>query len=187
MEKILGMFDQFPGLEDADKIAFANELELLTIEKGDLVVQEGNVCNYLYYILEGSARSYYTKDSKDVTVSFTLEGEFVTSMHSFISRRPSYENIETLEKSVIARISRDALLNLFEHHRGLERTYRVILEQYYIMLEEQLIFVKFKSAMERYLDLMENRPKVIQKASVGQIASFLDMSIETLSRIRGRI
>lgn len=187
MEKILRMFDQFPGLADADKLAFANELEMLTIEKGELLVKDEIVCDYLYYIREGSVRSFYTKDNKDVTVSFSLEGEFVTSMYSFISRQPSYENIEAMEKTMVARIRHGALLNLFENHPGLERTYRLILEQYYIMLEEQLIFVKFKSAMERYMDLMEHRPKIIHKASVGQIASYLDMSIETLSRIRGRI
>lgn len=187
MEKILGMFDQFPELSDEAKTAFSSHLELLEVERGDLVEQEGKVCNYLYYVKEGSARSYYNKDNKDVTVSFTLEGEFVTSMSSFITRKPSYENIEAMEKSLIARISHDALLILFEKHYELERTYRLILEQYYIMLEEQLIFAKFKSAKERYLDLMQFRPKVIHKASVGQIASYLDMSIETLSRIRGKI
>jgi hypothetical protein len=63
----------------------------------------------------------------------------------------------------------------------------MILERYYIVLEEHQIFSKFKSAKERYLELMENRPKVIQKASVGQIASYLDMTIETLSRTRAKI
>ena len=187
MEKLLGMFDQFPELSDEAKSAFASNLELLSVERGDLLEQEGNVCNYLYYVGEGSARSFYTKDNKDVTVSFTLAGEFVTSMSSFISRKPSYESIEAMETSTVARIGHDTLLELFETHSGLERTYRLILEQYYIMLEEQLIFAKFKSAKDRYLDLMEFRPKVIQKASVGQIASYLDMSIETLSRIRGKI
>lgn len=187
MENILGMFDQFPWLEDVDKTAFANEIELFTFEKGELLVNEGTVCSQLYFIRKGSARSFYVKDNKDVTVSFTLEGEFVTAMHSFISRQPSYENIEVMEKSIVARISYQSLLNLFESHPRLERTYRLILEQYYIMLEEQLIFVKFRSAMERYLDLMKHRPKIIHKASVGQIASYLDMSIETLSRIRSRI
>lgn len=187
MEKILGMFDQFPKLSEEAKSAFTSNVELLSFERGDLLEQEGKVCSYLYYVKDGSARSFYNKDNKDVTVSFTLEGEFVTSMSSFISRKPSYENIEAMERSTFARISYDSLLGLFETHSELERAYRLILEQYYIMLEEQLIFAKFKSAKDRYLDLMQFRPKVIQKASVGQIASYLDMSIETLSRIRGKI
>lgn len=187
MEKILGMFDLFPDLSEESKNAFGREIETLSFDKGELLEQEGKVCNHLYFIIEGSARSFYVKENKDITVSFSLEKEFLTAMHSFISRKPSYENIEAMEKTRVARIKYEALLKLFEKHHDLERTYRLILEQYYITLEEQLIFAKFKSARDRYLDLMEYRPKIIHKASVGQIASYLDMSIETLSRIRGKI
>lgn len=187
MEKISSMLDQFTDLGEEAKAAFASELELLNVERGELLEREGTVCNFLYFIREGSVRSYYIRDNKDVTVSFTLDGEFVTAMHSFISRKPSYENIEAMERTTIAKISHDSLQRLFALDIELERAYRMILEQYYIALEEQLIFAKFKSARERYLNLMENRPKVVQKASVGQIASYLDMSIETLSRIRGKI
>lgn len=181
------MFDQFPSLSEAAALAFSEELELANVEKGELLEQEGKICDHLYFLKEGSARSFYFRDSREITVSFSLEGEFLTAMHSFISRKPSYENIEAMEKTVVARISHSALRDLFEKHHDLERIYRRILEKYYIALEEQLIFTKFKSARDRYLDLMETRPKIIHKASVGQIASFLDMSIETLSRIRGKI
>lgn len=169
------------------KKAFEKELDSVFVEKGGLLEQEGMVCNHLYFITEGSARSFYTRENKDITVSFSLEGEFLTAMHSFISRKASYENIEAMEKTKVARIKYESLMGLFEKHRDLERTYRLILEQYYITLEERLIFTKFKSARDRYLDLMEYRPKIIQRASVGQIASYLDMSIETLSRIRAKI
>lgn len=187
MEKKFGMFDQFPDLSEETKISFSEELEPISVEKGEILEREGKVCNHLYFIQKGSARSFYIKENRDITVSFSLEGEFLTAMHSFISRKPSYENIEVMEKTHAAKISHEALLKLFEKHHDLERTYRLILEQYYITLEEKLIFAKFKSARDRYLDLMEYRPKIIQKASVGQIASYLDMSIETLSRIRSKI
>jgi CRP-like cAMP-binding protein len=187
MRRTFDMFDQFPEISSAAKGAFEKELDYLILERGGLLEQEGKVCNHLYFIIEGSARSFYTRDNKDITVSFSLEGEFLTAMHSFISRKPSYENIEAMEKTKVARIKYGSLLKLFEKHHDLERTYRLILEQYYVTLEEQLIFTKFKSARDRYLDLMEYRPKIIQRASVGQIASYLDMSIETLSRIRAKI
>lgn len=187
MEKIIGLFDEFPFLTDADKEAFAARLEIFTYEKGGLLEEEGKTSQYLHFIKSGAARSFYVRENKDITVSFSLDGEFVTAMHSFITRKPSYENIEVLEKSVVYRISYDDLQSLFVDNPRIARAYRMILEQYYIVLEEQAIFSKFKTARERYLELMEYRPKVIQKASVGHIASFLDMSIETLSRIRARI
>lgn len=187
MEKILDIFDEFPFLTESDKEAFAAKLEIDTYEKGGLLEVTGAVSYYLHFIKSGAARSFYLRENKDITVSFSLDGEFVTAMHSFITRKPSYENIEVLERSVVYRISYDNLQSLFIDNPRIERAYRMILEQYYIVLEEQSIFAKFKTARERYLELMEYRPKVIQKASVGHIASYLDMSIETLSRIRARI
>lgn len=187
MENFLSLLSKFPTTSDEAKRAFASHLEEFEVEKGFLLEREGQVSNYLYFVAVGSARSYYIRENRDITVSFTLDEEFVTAMHSFITRKPSYENIETLEKSKVFKISYDALQSCFIAYPELERAYRMILEQYYIVLEEHQIFNKFKTARERYLELMHYRPKVIHKASVGQIASFLDMTIETLSRIRARI
>lgn len=187
MKNIIKTLENFSELGQEAKSAFEEKLQWIDLERGTLVEKSETICDYLYFVNSGSLRSYYHKDNKDVTVSFTLAGEFTTSMYSFISRNPSYESIEAMEPTRIARIHYDDLIGLFDSHHSLERVYRRLLEQYFILLEEQLIFAKFKSARERYLQLMENRPKVIQKASVGQIASYLDMSIETLSRIRAKI
>ncbi len=187
MDDFSTLLEKFQGVSDEAKKAFAGRMEVSMEEKGTLLVKEGEVSEYLFYVAEGSARSYYLRESRDITVSFTLDGEFVTAMHSFITKQPSYENIETLERSKVLKISQANLNQCFLDFPELERTYRMILEKYYIVLEEHQIFSKFKSAKERYLELMENRPKVIQKASVGQIASYLDMTIETLSRTRAKI
>jgi CRP-like cAMP-binding protein len=187
MDLLNEAFSQFPFLDDESKNAFVSKIHYQTYQKGDLLEEAGKPCRHLHFLVEGSVRSFYVRDNKDVTVSFSLPNEFITSMHSFITQKPSYENLEALEKTRSGRISREDLSSLFDSHPNLERTYRLILERYYVALEEQLMFTKFKSARDRYLELMNTRPKIIQKASVGQIASYLDMSIETLSRIRGRI
>ncbi|WPR75581.1 Crp/Fnr family transcriptional regulator [Algoriphagus sp. NG3] len=187
MENFLPLFNKFPTTSAQAKAAFARYLEEFVVEKGFLLEKEGQVSKYLYFVAEGSARSYYIRENRDITVSFTLDEEFVTAMHSFITRKPSYENIETMERSRVFKISHDDLEASFIEFPELEHAYRMILEQYYIVLEEHQIFNKFKTARERYLELMQYRPKVIHKASVGQIASFLDMNIETLSRIRAKI
>lgn len=187
METFEKAFSQFTFPDEESRKAFMSKIQFKTYERGHLLEEEGKVCQHLHFIVEGSTRSFYLKNNRDITVSFSLENEFITSMHSFITQKPSYENIEALEKTISGKISREDLWDLFDSFPKLERAYREILEQYYITLEEQQIFSKFKSAKERYLDLIENRPKIIQKASVGQIASYLDMSIETLSRVRGKI
>ncbi len=187
MRSYASAFSQFDFPDQVAKEAFISKIQFQTYEKGQLLEESGKVCKNLHLIVEGAVRSFYMKENRDITVSFTLENEFITSMHSFITQKPSYENIETLEKTVSGKISQEDLWELFDRFPSLERNYRLILERYYIALEEQLIFSKFKSAKERYLELIETRPKIIQKASVGQIASYLDMSLETLSRVRGKI
>jgi CRP-like cAMP-binding protein len=180
-------FNQFGFPDDESKEAFLSKIEFTSFDRGHLLEEEGKICRHLHFITEGSTRSFYFRNNRDITVSFSLENEFITSMHSFITEKPSYETIEAMEKTSTWKISREDLWELFDSFPKLERAYREILERYYITLEEQLIFSKFKSAKERYIELMDTRPKIIQKASVGQIASYLDMSIETLSRIRGKI
>lgn len=112
MEKLIGIFDEFPFLTDADKKAFSAKLESQSYEKGGLLEEAGKTSFYLHYIKSGAARSFYVRENKDITVSFSLDGEFVTAMHSFITRKPSFENIEVLEKSVVYRISYKDLQSL---------------------------------------------------------------------------
>lgn len=184
LHQLFGMFLDLPQ-DCLDKLeGILNER---TLQKGEVWVQEGEVCDKIAFIDKGLMRSYYYRDKKDITVSFSTKGEFISSMSSFISQKPSYESIEALDSCHIFEFKYEPLMALFEEDRDVERLYRRILERYYIDLEEHLIFSKFKSAKERYLELMENKPYIIHKASVGQIASFLDMSLETLSRIRATI
>lgn len=187
MNQSLQFLNQFPELDEEAKRAFFDRLHFSELDRGILIQDQNRICEHMYFVVQGSLRSFYYRDQKDITVSFALEQEIATAMHSFITRKPSYELIETMEKSVIARITYSDLTGLFDKFPMIERVYRKILERYYIALEDQITSVKFKSARDRYLELLQNRPKVIQKAAVGQIASFLDMSIETLSRIRAKI
>lgn len=187
MEKFEEIVGAYPNVSKEAIDAFKAKFEPVTYQRGELLEKEGQVSNHLYFILEGAARSYYIRDKRDITISFSLDGEFVTSMYSFVTRKASYEHIECIEKCTCMKISHENLQGLFLSYPEIEHAYRLILERYYIALEEQLVFSKFKSAKDRYLELIEHRPKIIQKASVGQIASYLDMSIETLSRVRSKI
>lgn len=155
--------------------------------KGERLITAGEVADCLFFVEKGFIRSYYLREEKDITISFSLQGDFITSMSSFILQQPSYENVEAIEEASLWAIKHKALMNLFHTDQKLEHIYRLVLEHYYIRIEEELIFSKFKSTKERYLNLLHSRPEIIQKASVGQIASYLDMSIETLSRIRANI
>lgn len=187
MPDIIEVLSQFASVSDSSLNAFLSKLQQKGLNKGEMLISEGEVCKHLSFIQSGVVRSFYHKDNKNITISFSMEGEFITAMSSFISRKPTYENIESLTESIVHQISNEDLMELLDSNKDLEHLYRLILEQYYISLEELLIFSKFKTAKERYLELLTNKPLIIKYAAVGHIASYLDMSIETLSRVRANI
>ncbi|KAA3437184.1 Crp/Fnr family transcriptional regulator [Rufibacter hautae] len=145
------------------------------------------VCNNLYFLEQGCLRGYYNLDGKEITYWFGFENNFITSFYSFISRKPGVENIQMLEDSTLWGISFEALNQLFDYHSDLERLVRIINEQYYIRLEERFMGMQFKTARERYEQLLETSPHILQRISLGQIASYLGISQETLSRIRSHV
>ncbi|MFT2009999.1 Crp/Fnr family transcriptional regulator [Pontibacter sp. 13R65] len=167
--------------------ALSKVLTKVEISKNSFLIQEGTVCNNLYFLEKGCLRGYYILDGKEITYWFGFENNFVTSFYSFISRKPGVENIQILEDSTLWGIRSDALNQLFDSHRDLERLVRIINEQYYIRLEERLMAMQFKTARERYEQLVENSPHILKRISLGQIASYLGISQETLSRIRTQV
>jgi len=132
-------------------------------------------------------RGYYSLEGKDITHWFGFENDFVTSFHSFITGQPAVETIQLLQGSILWSISRADLNVLLDRFPEIERLVRIIYENYYIRLEERFINSQFKSAAERYQNLLEQAPHIIERVPLGYIASYLGISQETLSRIRGRI
>ncbi|HSI74806.1 MAG TPA: Crp/Fnr family transcriptional regulator [Lunatimonas sp.] len=184
LNMLVKIFEQFDGLDDKSIDQFLDIAVLRNFKKGELLVIAGGVCEKLFFIEQGTVRSFYYKEVKDVTISFSLAGEFVTSMSGFITQKPTYENVEALEDCLVLEFGKEKLNELFVREPTWVNIYRQILEEYYVKLEERLIFSKFKTAKERYFDLISEKPQLIKIASIGQIASFLGINIETLSRIR---
>ena len=136
---------------------------------------------------QGAIRGYYTVDGKEITHWFAFEQNFVTSFHSFITSQPSVENIQLLEGCVLWAISKESLTHLLNQYHEIERLFRIALEKYYIRLEERYVNEQFKTAAERYQTMLEQTPHIIERVSLGHVASYLGISQETLSRVRSRI
>jgi len=156
-------------------------------KKGDILISQDSVCNQLFFIRKGFLRGFNYHNGKEITSWFGFENDFATSIYSFVSRKPGYENIQVIENSILYAITYDDLNNIYHKHPEFNYVGRLLTEKYYIDLMERTLCLQFQSAKENYEQLVVNQPYLLQRASLGHIASYLGISQETLSRIRTKI
>ncbi len=157
-----------------------------TVEKGQYLLRAGERCDVLRFVEQGLLRGYYIEQEKEITNWLAIDGEFATSFYSFITREASTESIEAIETTVLSEIKYADLQALYRDFPETERIGRILTENYYIKLEGRLLASHFKTAKERYEQLMDAHPILLQRAPLGYIASYLGISQETLSRIRAQ-
>ncbi|MBC7488570.1 MAG: Crp/Fnr family transcriptional regulator [Cytophagaceae bacterium] len=187
MNNFFDHIDHFYKLNEESRQAIEKVLHQQSFSKNTLLATEGKVCHHMYFVEKGCVRGYYNLDGKEVTYWFGFEYSFVTSFYSFISRKPAFENIQLIEDCTVLAISYDDLQKLYDKYPEVERLVRIINENYYVRLEERFVAAQFKTAKERYAGLLDFSPHILQRMPLGYIASYLGISQETLSRIRGKI
>lgn len=183
---LLNQISQFAPISPEGQLALASVLVRKEVPKGYVLLEHGKICRHLYMLEKGFARGYYTQDGRDISLWFAFEGDILASYYSFVTLKPSYTTIEILEDSTIAGVSYDQLNELYRSYPEFNLIGRLMTEKYFIELEERTLSFQFQSASERYHQLIERHPQLLQKASLGHIASFLGISQETLSRIRAK-
>ncbi len=184
------MFGKLNDVTQSELAEFLTDFQEImnknSLLKNHILHKEDMVCNHLYLVERGIARAYYYKEGKDITAHFAVENETITAIDSFIQRKRSRYNIELLEDSEIISISRDDMNQLLKSKPQYEKIFRLFLEQIYVDLAERLEDLQFNTARERYDKLVENSPDLLQRVNLKHIASYIGITQETLSRIRGK-
>ena len=164
---------------------FANIIQCKKYHKGNIIWSEGEVCNSLLYIEQGLLRQYYVKHGKNVTEHLSYEGNGVVwCIESYFHRTPTHLSMEALEPSVVWEIPRDLMEDISDTNCDISYLYRRFFEDSLILSQVKADMLRFESAKERYSRLMQLFPEIIKRAPLTYIASYLQMSLETLSRVR---
>ncbi len=150
------------------------------------LIRAGMFCKYAYFIEKGLTRSFWLVDGEEITTSFVGDGAIVFSMDELYYGKISEEYVETLEEVVAYRISLDDLRNLFETNLELSNWGRIIHQNEYRRLHRSHKERLTLPAKERYEAFQEQFPEVCQRAQLGYIASYLGITLPTLSRLRGQ-
>lgn len=155
--------------------------------RGERVVNEGEVCDAIYYVERGLFREYYYKNNKEVTEYLAVDGNVFMCIESLFQNEPSKLIVDALEPSVVYALPKDRLEEVALHNVNIQILYRKILEESLIISQRRADLLRFESAKDRYRKLCKLNPKVIIKAPLVYIASYLQMTPETLSRVRSAV
>ena len=158
--------------------------KISTFKRGEIVVREGQFSEKAYLIVEGCARAYYLKDGKDISDWFAFENQFMASIVSFFSTKPSPHYVEFVEDSVAYEFSKATFDSLSHKHHDFERFISKVVTETMLGLCERLYTIQFNKADERYKHLVSIHPDITNRIPLTHIASYLGITLETLSRIR---
>ncbi len=159
-------------------------LEPMKFQKGDFILKEGEVCANIYWVAKGLVRQFYYKNDKELTEYMATENTIVMSIESLFKEAPSRQLIQAIEPTILfalpkALLEREAVRNV-----NIQMLYRKILEESLIISQVHADMLRFESAQERYAKLVKRSPQLVLRAPLVYIASYLQMTPETLSRVR---
>ncbi len=172
-----------PEITDALKKYFTVE----KIERGKVLLHEGNVCENLWFLANGLLRSYHNIGEKEVTSRIMFTNHIVISPGSFFTQTAATESIEALADCIVAKLSFTDLQTIYANFPEFNYHTRLVTEQYFYSTEQRLYMLRKQDAVSKYLYFIDNYSFFMKDIPQKFIASFLNITPETLSRTRSKI
>lgn len=186
MQNLLQYISTRCYVDTALKQRLQNDFVEIETKAGDILLKQEKRAGKLYFIDKGLIHNYYYHDSKQVSSWFYSENQFITSWYSFYSQKAGFEEIECLEDCTLFAVSYEKYQKLIADFPAFGNFARLLAEEALAFLDYFSKSWSFLSAKEKYNLLQNYFPNIEQRVKLGQIATFLGISQETLSRIRNK-
>lgn len=164
--------------------ALESVLVPMKFAKGDMILKEGEICRYIYHIDKGLVRQFYYKADKEVTEHIGTDNSIVMCIESLFREEPTKLQMEALEPTMIYALPKKRLEEVALHNVNIQILYRKILEESLMLSQVHADLVRFETAQDRYRKICKLMPQVVLRAPLVYIANYLQMTPETLSRVR---
>lgn len=181
------IIDNIYPLPKDSKESLKEHISEIHYPKGFCLMEADKIIPHIYFLKKGILRAYASTEQNDITFWFGTEGEPVVSMKSYVDEKPGYESIELLEDCELYKLETKKLKTLFNEDIQIANWGRKFAERELLKTEEMIISRQYKTALERYKDLMKEKPYLLQRVQLGHIASYLGITQVSLSRIRAEI
>jgi len=172
-------------LTEKEAALFTSLLKHRIIRKRQFVLQADEVAQYETFVVKGLLRAYTVdKSGYEHVVMFAMEGWWISDLYSFLTRTASTQNIDALEDSEILQIEKQDLEQLYLEVPKFDRFFRVLLQNAFVSNQQRIIASISQTAEEQYLAFIKKYPSLEQRVPQHQVASYLGVTPETISRIR---
>lgn len=178
---------QFPSLTEEEARRIAEQMPVREALKGTVLLSEGAIAHECYFVLQGCVRQYRLDDGKEHTTAFFTEGQAVVPFASYMQKIPSAHSFSCVEDSVLIVGNPEQEQEMYSAFPSLVGITKAFTEQGFGAMQEEFSTFISSSPEERYLHLLRTRPYLLQRVPQHQIASYLGVTPESLSRIRKRI
>ncbi|MBC7889869.1 MAG: Crp/Fnr family transcriptional regulator, partial [Ferruginibacter sp.] len=172
-ESVIKNIARFVNFSDQEADALLAILKEKKLKRKEHLLREGDLCNYAAFIVTGCLRYYYIVNGEESTGQFFFENGWYSDYESFLSGEASSQNIQALEDCTLYLIYRKDLELLFSQYPVFEKFGRLMAERAVLGLKKKNEFLTLQSFEQRYLQLIKDRPKVIERVSLKYIASYL--------------
>jgi len=152
--------------------------------KNEIILREGETCENIYWVVKGLVRQFYYKNKKELTEYMATENSIVMCIESLFLEEPTRLQIQALEPSIIYSLPKAELEQAAIKCINIQMLYRKILEESLIISQHHADMLRFETAQDRYAKLVKRSPQLVLRAPLVYIASYLQMTPETLSRVR---
>jgi len=156
------------------------------LKKGEALLKVGDLCRSFYLVEQGYLRTWYNKNGVVINLNFTFEGHFASNLKSFKSKQPSELTIEAGEPATVWVFDLNAISATHKAHPTITLFVRRLAVRVLLASEEHSSLFKMYTPAERYHYIEKNDPQLLQRISLSQLASYLGVTRETLSRIRAK-
>jgi CRP-like cAMP-binding protein len=157
-----------------------------TIKKGKMLLKAGEICTNMYFVSKGVLRGFVKEGEREITTWISCNGELVSAISSFILQIPTNENIHAIEDCELIALSHSDLEKLYTKFPSFNITVRKLTEIYYMHAEHRAYIARLKNADQKYELFLKQYGHLSNRVPVKYIASFLGITLETLSRLRGK-
>lgn len=186
MDKFISFCNQLSPLDEEATKDLLNKAKQKSFQKGDLILRRGEVCRYLYFIDKGLTKLFFSTEEKEFIMRFFAENAMFTSLDSYLTQTPAHYEIMALEPTELTLINFTTVETLCQKHHSVETVFRKLISVAALNMMKRVSEMLDQNASERYKNFVNENNALLQRISLGDLASYLGITQVSLSRIRAQ-